>query len=157
MRRLSSCISNAHLQFSARGRGEQFIAQSSFRRSKMRGLTLRSFCVGLLCVFFVFGSVQFVHAQSTTGGAIGGTVYDPVGAAVPSAKVTVHNNATNAEQTVTTDDSGYYRVTSLQPASYTVTIDASGFAAFKAEQIIVQVGTITELSPHLTVAKPPKP
>src|SRR3981189_3954510 len=74
-----------------------------------------------------------VCAQSPTGGAIGGTVADPSGAAVPNAKVTVRNSGTNAEQRVTTDETGYYRVTKLTPATYTVTIAASGFADLKAE------------------------
>ena len=58
----------------------------------------------------------FAVAQSSTDGAINGTVYDPQGAVVPNAKVTVHNNSTGAEQTVQTDASGNYRVTTLQPS-----------------------------------------
>ncbi len=90
-------------------------------------------------------------AQSTTDGAIGGTVFDASGAVVPNATVTVHNNGTNAEQTVTTEESGYYRVTRLQPSIYTVTVSAKGFNSLKAEQIVVQVGTLTEFSPRLAV------
>ena len=54
-----------------------------------------------------------LYAQSTTDGAIGGTVYDTNGAVVANATITVHNNGTNAEQKVTADASGYYRVTKL--------------------------------------------
>ena len=91
-------------------------------------------------------------AQSTTDGAIGGTVYDANGAVVPSATVTVHNNGTNAEQRITTDASGYYRVRQLQPATYTVSVNSSGFAPYKAENVIVQVGSLTDVSPRLGVA-----
>lgn len=91
-------------------------------------------------------------AQSTTDGAVGGTVLDSSGAAVPNAKVTVKNNATNAEQTVMTDDTGYFRVGKLQPTAYTVSVDAQGFAPFKAEMVIVQVGSVTDISAHLNVA-----
>src|SRR6185437_9962713 len=93
-----------------------------------------------------------VFAQSTTDGAIGGTIYDANGAVVPNATVTVHNNGTNAEQRVTTDASGYYRVRQLQPATYTVTVNSSGFAQYKAENVIVQVGSLTDVSPRLGVA-----
>ena len=91
-------------------------------------------------------------AQSTTEGAIGGTVYDAGGAVVPRAAVVVHNNGTNAEKTVTTDSSGYYRANLLPPATYTVTVNSQGFAAYKAENVVVQVGNLTDVSPRLGVA-----
>src|SRR5437763_15928557 len=85
-------------------------------------------------------------AQSTTEGAIGGTVYDAAGAVVPNAVVVVHNNGTNAEHRVTTDPSGYFRVRQLQPATYTVTVTSQGFAPYKSEHVIVQVGSLTDVS-----------
>jgi len=107
------------------------------------------FCFALIVVL-LFSCGAF--AQSTTDGAIGGTVYDTSGATVPKAKVTVKNEGTNFEQIVTTDESGFYRLGKLQPGTYIVTIEASGFAPFKGEQVIVQVGSITELPAHLSVA-----
>src|SRR5215467_7948811 len=99
----------------------------------------------------VLGSCALVFAQSTTEGAIGGTVFDKTGAVVAQASVVVHNNGTNAEFPATTDPSGYFRVNALQPGTYTVTISRQGFSAFKAEQVIVNVGSLTEVSPHLGV------
>ena len=90
-------------------------------------------------------------AQSTTDGAIGGTVYDTNGAVVPNAQVVVHNNGTNAEKTVTTDATGNFRVNSLQPGTYTVTVSEKGFASFKSPQVTVQVGSVTDVSPRLSV------
>src|SRR5947209_2957988 len=90
-------------------------------------------------------------AQSTTDGAIGGTVFDTNGAIVPNAQVVVHNDGTNAEQTVTTDASGNYRVNKLQPGTYTVSVTEKGFAPFRAQKITVQVGSVTDVTPHLTV------
>ena len=97
-----------------------------------------------------FGAL--LHAQSTTDGAIGGTVFDSTGAVVPNAKVTVHNNETNAEQSVTSDASGYFRVTNLRSGNYTVTINGGGLAPFKAQDVVVSVGSVTDLSPRLGVA-----
>ena len=71
---------------------------------------------------------------------------------VASATVTIHNNDTNAEQTIMTDSMGYYRLAELSPGTYTVTVTAAGFASFKAQQVIVTVGALTDLSPNLAVA-----
>ncbi len=118
-------------------------------RTTGMGTPIAWYCLALIVMLLVaFGA----FAQSTTDGAIGGTVTDPSGAAVPNAKVIVRNNGTNAEQIVSTDETGYFRVAKLTPALYTVTISAAGFANFKAEQVIVDVGRLSELSAKLSVA-----
>lgn len=103
----------------------------------------------LALLLAISGTLLF--AQSTTDGAIGGTVYDVHGAVVAHATVTVHNNGTNAEKTITTDGSGYYRVTNLPSGTYTVTVNQQGFAPYKVSQVIVQVGSVTDISPRLEV------
>ncbi len=93
-----------------------------------------------------------VCAQSTTDGAIGGTVTDPTGAAIVGASVTVTNSGTGLEQKTTSDDTGYFRVGKLQPASYTVKVEATGFAAYTIEKVIVEIGTFTEVPARLRLA-----
>src|SRR5258708_8803567 len=105
----------------------------------------------LMLALFVSMFGALLAAQSTTDGAISGTVFDSNGAVIAKAQVVVRNNGTNAEQTVATDDSGYYRVIKLQPGSYTVSVNHPGFSAYKASQVIVGVGAVTEVSPHLQV------
>jgi hypothetical protein len=122
--------------------------ESSMRTSRLETSIVRHCLALVVVVLFACGA----SAQSTTDGAIGGSVLDSSGAAVPNAKVTVKNIGTNAEETVMTDDTGYFRVGKLQPATYMVTVDAQGFAPFKAEQVIVQVGSVTDISAHLNVA-----
>jgi hypothetical protein len=112
----------------------------------------RNVLLGCLVLIAVCALSLATFAQSTTEGAVGGTVYDAAGAVVPNATVIVHNNGTNAEQTVTTDSSGYYRVQGLQPSRYTVTVNSAGFAPYKAENVVVQIGSLTDVSPHLGVA-----
>jgi hypothetical protein len=92
-----------------------------------------------------------MFAQSTSQGAIAGTVEDVTNAVVPGATVTIHNNGTNAEQHVTADSSGYFKAPLLEPGTYTVTIDAAGFGDYKADAVIVQVGQLTSVEPHLKV------
>src|ERR1700712_1319221 len=88
-------------------------------------------------------------AQSTTQGGIAGTVFDATNAVVSSAKVLIHNDGTNAEVNLQTDDSGFYKAPQLAPGTYTVTISAPGFSEVKSSQVTVQVNQVTELSPHL--------
>src|SRR5215813_9691839 len=105
-----------------------------------------------MAVLFVLMLGTLLVAQSTTDGAIAGTVFDANGAVVPKAQITIHNNGTNSEQALTSDDTGYFRVVNLKPGSYRVTATRQGFAAYTAETVIVQVGNVTELSPRLKVA-----
>ena len=39
----------------------------------------------------------------------------------------------------------------MQSGSYTVSVNEQGFAPLKAEQVIVQVGSVTDFSPRLKV------
>jgi hypothetical protein len=106
----------------------------------------------LLCVAFVLCLSSAVNAQSTTDGAISGTVIDSSGAAVPNAKVTAKNVGTNATASSTTDDTGFFRIGKLIPADYTITVDATGFAPYTAEHVTVQIGSVTDLTAKLNVA-----
>ncbi|HJZ63014.1 MAG TPA: TonB-dependent receptor [Candidatus Acidoferrum sp.] len=110
---------------------------------------IAAFC---FCVLSMLSLSRGANAQSTTDGAVGGTVTDSSGAAVSGAKVTVKNNGTNATAETTTDDTGFFRVPKLDPAEYTVSIEVSGFAPYKAERVVVQIGTVTELDVRLGVA-----
>lgn len=100
---------------------------------------------------YLFACTLPVFAQSTTDGAIGGTVYDATGAAVPNAGISVRNEGTNAETAATADAQGFFRVIHLQPGNYTVTITVPGFQEYKAEHTVVTIGSFTNLEPHLTI------
>lgn len=55
-------------------------------------------------------------------------VTDATGAVVPSAEITVKNNATGASRSATSDNSGSARIAQLSSGSYEVRITAAGFA-----------------------------
>src|SRR2546430_4416791 len=76
-------------------------------------------------------------AQSTTTGAINGTVTNPNKEVVAGATVTAKNNGTNKEDTATTDDNGGFKNTNLQPRTYTVTIKGSGFVPVFKSAVVV--------------------
>src|SRR5712692_4263489 len=112
---------------------------------------LRSFWLLVLLAGLVLSLSTTAAAQSTTDGAIGGTVSDQHGGVVPQATVTVRNIETNKEETGTTDDTGRFRVVGLRPGTYTVTVIASGFAPYKAQNIIVEIGRVTPVDIPLAI------
>jgi hypothetical protein len=105
-----------------------------------------------LTVFLCLVTFSFsIYAQTTTQGAIAGTVFDNLGGVVPGASVTIQNEATNAQVSVVADKSGNYNAPLLQPGNYTVSISTQGFAPFRSTGVIVQVGQPTQLDAHLSV------
>src|SRR4029078_9693047 len=109
--------------------------------------TPKIFFVSLL----VLSLSAVAFAQSTTTGAIGGVVTNPDKEVVPGASVTVKNIGTNKEDTATTDDTGRFKVANLQPGSYSVTVNASGFSPMTSENVVVEVGRETSLEVALSV------
>src|SRR5829696_10523655 len=112
----------------------------------------KSASVLALLIFCLVTGAPSARAQSTTQGAVGGTVKDPQRAVVANASVTVKNEETNKEVTATTDDEGRFRVVQLDPGNYAVTINASGFAAYTQQKVVVEVGRVTPLDINLSLA-----
>src|SRR6266566_1946465 len=55
-------------------------------------------------------------------GSIAGTITDPSGAAVASAKITAKEEGTGFAREAMTDEHGYYVIPSLRPATYSVSV-----------------------------------
>jgi len=82
---------------------------------------LRIFLASLLLSGMVFA--QGIGAS----GDIRGTVTDPSGAVVSGANVTATDIAKGIKHTVATDNNGQYRLTGLQPATYSLSVSKTGF------------------------------
>ncbi|ADW70864.1 TonB-dependent receptor [Granulicella tundricola] len=102
-----------------------------------------------LCALGTLAFAAAASGQNTTQGAISGTVFDPSEAAIPNATVRIHNDGTNADLTLTTNDSGFFKAPALAPGTYTVTVEATGFGTLRTNQVTVEVNLVTEVSPHL--------
>jgi outer membrane receptor protein involved in Fe transport len=109
---------------------------------------LKFWSKALFCAVMALGAAA-MQAQSTTQGAIAGTVEDASGAVVPGATIVIHNNGTNAEVTLTGDSKGFFNAPLLEPGNYKVTVTMNGFAKAVNDNVTVQVGQSTELHPHL--------
>lgn len=91
-------------------------------------------CLSLVTLLFV--SVDS-YAQLTRGG-IAGTLRDATGATIPGATVKITNLDTNQVRVTTTDEAGFYRVTALEPGTYTVLVEKTGFGKYEARNIVVR-------------------
>jgi hypothetical protein len=86
-------------------------------------------------------AAQVVCGQTSTTGAIRGTLTDSTGAVISGATVTVTSKATDQVRTVKSDSSGQYTVGLLPPEVYTISITAPGF---KTEQPAPVTVVVTE-------------
>ncbi|MGD0414251.1 MAG: TonB-dependent receptor [Terriglobales bacterium] len=110
--------------------------------------SLRLFC---LVVLFLLVR-QSAFAQGAATGDLRVSVKDPKGNAVTNATVTVRDVAKGLERAGSSDGQGGYSVRQLAPGTYSVTVDASGFAKAEATGIAITVGGMAELPVTLTVA-----
>src|SRR5207344_281017 len=76
-----------------------------------------------------------VLLAQTDRGSIEGTVKDPNGAVVPSAKVQVVNIETNSKLDYQSDDSGHYIAGGLPVGSYRLVVQKQGFRTVVREPI----------------------
>ncbi|MGA8730222.1 MAG: carboxypeptidase regulatory-like domain-containing protein [Terracidiphilus sp.] len=93
-----------------------------------------------------------LRAQTLTSGDIAGTVMDSSGAVVPNAKVKATNTGTGAAKEVVSDAAGNYRISLLQPGSYTVTVTSPGFQS-QQFNLVIAVGQIANQNFKLEIAQ----
>src|SRR5712692_9012078 len=92
----------------------------------------------LLACLAISTHIHFVLAQSTTG-TISGTVTDPSGAAIPSAKVTATEVATNISRSAQPAPDGSYSILFLPVGTYRLEVNATGFKKFEQTGIVLEV------------------
>jgi hypothetical protein len=101
----------------------------------MRSLRLSSLLLLTLALttLFSFG----VPAQSTSG-SLSGLVTDPTGAVIPGATITLTSTVTGAVRTTTSDEEGRWKIPVLDPGSYRLTIEASGFKKGSVDNVTIE-------------------
>jgi hypothetical protein len=97
--------------------------------------TLRLF----LCQCLVAGLVPLAAAAQETRGKISGTVRDNAGV-IPGASVKITNSDTSVSQNLTTNESGYFEASFLNPGTYAVSVQMAGYKAVVRDHITVGVG-----------------
>jgi hypothetical protein len=82
---------------------------------------------------------RVARAQLTTADVLG-TVTDGSGAVLPSVKITVHNLATAATYTATSDNAGNYVITLLPVGRYSIRAVCSGFKTWTVPEVTLAIG-----------------
>src|SRR5215470_17344244 len=78
-----------------------------------------------------------LSAFAQTSASLNGTVHDTQGAAVVGAKVTLKDAGGKVQLDTTTNSEGFYTFPIIQPSTYTVTIEATGFKKSVKSGIVV--------------------
>jgi len=112
-------------------------------RSRSRHFSLLS--VTLL----VLAALAFGQSATTS---LRGTVYDPKGAVVAGASITLIDPAKGFTRTTKSDAQGGYQFLDLPPATYELAVNASGFAAVRETGIQLLVNTPGSVNVNMQVA-----
>lgn len=93
------------------------------------------------------------NAGAQTAATIVGDITDSSGAVAPNVTVTVINEGTKIERKVQTNDAGQYRVTPLNPGTYTIQVEASGFKRTVRSGVVLEVGAVLEVDFTLQIGQ----
>ena len=91
-------------------------------------------------------------AAAQQRGSIAGRIVDPSDLALPGVTVVVVEQRTGFERTVVTATNGAYQVTNLEPGTYTVTAELSGFATLKRVDLLLSSGAELSVDLKMQVA-----
>ncbi len=98
---------------------------------------------------FIISVLSFAIFGQTNKGGISGAVTDAAGSVVPGATVTVTNVGTNTSSTVTTSEDGTFSVRSLDPVTYSVTVEAPNYKKALVENIKVDTASVATVNVKL--------
>jgi Carboxypeptidase regulatory-like domain/Ankyrin repeats (3 copies)/Ankyrin repeats (many copies) len=85
-------------------------------------------------------------------GKLRGRVFDPAGAVVNGASVTLTDSNTNEPRYTSTSDEGEYLFDGLQPGTYKLKIDSRGFTIQEVTDIVINADDDTRLDQTLSIA-----
>ncbi|HEX5284344.1 MAG TPA: carboxypeptidase regulatory-like domain-containing protein [Bryocella sp.] len=83
----------------------------------------------------------------TSKGIIAGVIRDNTGAVIPTASVTITEQATGAKRSSRSDAQGAFRVDAVNPGLYTIQVEMNGFVTKVAKDLNVQPSIVTNYDP----------
>ena len=99
-------------------------------------------------LFVALGTQAYGQGTQST---VLGSVTDSSRGTVPGATVTVKNQGTGIERSLTTNESGDYRITGLEAGVYQVKVTAQGFKSYVRTDIDLNASQIKRVDAALEV------
>ncbi|MBO0800475.1 MAG: carboxypeptidase regulatory-like domain-containing protein, partial [Blastocatellia bacterium] len=113
---------------------------------------MRRTCICILIALAIcLLQAENTHAQ--TAATIVGDVTDSAGAVAPNITVAVINEGTKIERKVQTNEAGQYRVTPLNPGTYTIQVEATGFKREVRSGVVLEVAAVLKVDFSLQVGE----
>src|SRR5260370_15373854 len=106
--------------------------------------------LAILHILFSVVSVASGCVKSYQG-AVRGRIADKQGAAVPNVQVNLTNESTSITRVSVTNSDGQYLFTAVEPATYTISIVATGFKKVERKSIAVGTQQFLTLDFHLEI------
>ena len=111
----------------------------------MKRISMRVFVLVFACL------AGFTTCRADELAAVTGLVTDPAGRSVPGVTVIITNLATNVASRTVTNDQGIYRISSLQPGIYRVTLDKDGFKSIVKSGVELHVQDVASINFELQI------
>jgi len=111
---------------------------------------MRAYFLRSVAALGILGLAAGAFAQ-TFQGSIRGLITDTDGGVLPGVSVTIENEDTGVTRTAVSNAVGEYVFANLQPATYTVRAELSGFAPFASEGLIVGISAALVVDATLSV------
>ena len=107
--------------------------------------------LGLVCLLIssLTSPLPLLHAQTSSTGAIVGSVVDTKGSPVSNAQIEISPAGISVARVVYSDGAGNFTAASLPVGSYDVTVKATGFTTSKYSDITVRLTETTRFNPSL--------
>ncbi|HXG64734.1 MAG TPA: carboxypeptidase regulatory-like domain-containing protein, partial [Blastocatellia bacterium] len=112
--------------------------------------SLRKLSLFMLIMLIARVEVAFPQASVSTA-EVRGQVTDPNGAAVAGATITITDTGKGTSRTVNSDEDGSYVILALLPSTYTLKVEAPGFAPKTLTGIKLDVGQAANIPVTLSV------
>src|SRR4051794_3339888 len=105
-----------------------------------------------LCLSALITLALAAAAQNIASANLRGVVKDQHDAIIQNAKVTARLAAQNLERTTQSNSDGQYVLLNLPPGTYSIQVEAPGFAKLSQNQVVLNIGQDAELPVTMRVA-----